>query len=65
MLSLCGSCFVCSEVSEGELNKGSSSEISDSVPPSISLVKKKFGGKFAIASEEFTNEMVSVLVRNG
>ncbi|KAL2903324.1 Alpha-glucan water dikinase chloroplastic [Bienertia sinuspersici] len=53
-----------SEVSEDELNKGSSSEISDSLPPSISLVKKKFGGKYAIASEEFTSEMVGAKSRN-
>lgn len=59
-LSLCD-CFRLfrSEVSESEL-KGASSSESDNMLPSVSLVKKKFGGKYAIASEEFTSEMVSV-----
>lgn len=53
-----------SEVSEGELNGASSSVISDNLSPSISLVKKKFGGKYAITSEEFTGEMVGAKSRN-
>lgn len=48
-----------SEVSEGELNGASSSVTSDDVPPSISLDKKKFGGKYAISADEFTSELVS------
>ncbi|XP_021743087.1 alpha-glucan water dikinase, chloroplastic-like [Chenopodium quinoa] len=53
-----------SEVSEGELNGASSSAASDSSLPSISLVKKKFSGKYAITSEEFTGELVGAKSRN-
>ncbi|GAB4829230.1 hypothetical protein Ancab_018896 [Ancistrocladus abbreviatus] len=36
----------------------------DSSFPSMSLVKKKFAGRYAVSSEEFTNEMVGAKSRN-
>lgn len=51
-----------SEVNESELKGASSSEISDNIP-SISLSKKIFGGKYAVAAEEFTGDMVSASVK--
>jgi len=44
-------------VSKDEL-KGTG-EVSSNSLPSLSLVKKRFAGKYAITAEEFTNEMVS------
>ncbi|KMS97340.1 hypothetical protein BVRB_6g155850 isoform B [Beta vulgaris subsp. vulgaris] len=52
-----------SEVNESELKGASSSEISDNIP-SISLSKKIFGGKYAVAAEEFTGDMVGAKSRN-
>ncbi|QHO03122.1 Alpha-glucan water dikinase [Arachis hypogaea] len=56
---------VYSEVKEGELTDKKSTHLKegDSVPP-ISLVRKKFSGRYAISSEEFTNEMVGAKSRN-
>ncbi|KAK8714874.1 hypothetical protein V6N13_042219 [Hibiscus sabdariffa] len=54
---------VFSEVKEGNL-AGSSNLKGDDSPPSISLVRKQFGGKYAISAEEFTPEMVGAKSRN-
>ncbi|XP_015957126.1 alpha-glucan water dikinase, chloroplastic [Arachis duranensis] len=56
---------VYSEVKEGEVTDKKSTHLKegDSVPP-ISLVRKKFSGRYAISSEEFTNEMVGAKSRN-
>ena len=51
-------------MNESELKGANTSEISDNLLPSVRLVKKKFSGKYAIASEEFTGEMVGALVCN-
>ncbi|KAG9160561.1 hypothetical protein Leryth_020717 [Lithospermum erythrorhizon] len=54
--------IVYSEEMEVELQtSGSSNEAS---PPSITLVKKQFCGKYAISSAEFTSEMVGAKSRN-
>lgn len=52
------------EVSEGELEGARTIEISGDDIPSLTLVKKIFGGKYAIASDEFTSEMVGAKSRN-
>ncbi|KAE8707264.1 Alpha-glucan water dikinase [Hibiscus syriacus] len=54
---------VYSEVREGVL-AGSSNLKGDYGPSSITLVKKQFGGKYAISAEEFTPEMVGAKSRN-
>lgn len=53
------------EIAESELQQLSfpSSEASHAVP-SVSLVKKKFLGKYAISAEEFSEEMVGAKSRN-
>ncbi|KAG2256802.1 hypothetical protein Bca52824_076096 [Brassica carinata] len=51
------------EVNESELSSQSSDNLED-VPPSISLVKKQFVGRYAISSEEFTNDLVGAKSRN-
>lgn len=57
--------IVYSVVDEGEAKGLKSSGIKDDSPlPSLRLVKKKFGGRFAISSQEFTNEMVGAKSRN-
>ena len=43
---------------EGELADSSSSNLKGDGPSSLSLVRKQFGGKYAISAEEFTPEMV-------
>ena len=48
------------EVNESEVSSQSSDNLEDVPPPSISLVKKQFVGRYAISSEEFTNDLVSV-----
>lgn len=48
-----------SEVKEGELADSSSSIVKGDGPSSLTLVRKEFGGKYAISAEEFTPEMVS------
>ena len=46
---------------EGDLTTGSSTIFKEGDPfPSVKLVKKQFGGKYAISSEEFTSEMVRI-----
>lgn len=45
-------------MTEGEI-AGSSDSKEVAPPPSVTLVKKKFCGRYAISSEEFTNDMVS------
>jgi len=53
------------EVSESELMQSSSSTAQGGEAiPSLSLVKKKFLGKYAISAEEFSEEMVGAKSRN-
>ncbi|CAI9092975.1 OLC1v1028361C2 [Oldenlandia corymbosa var. corymbosa] len=52
-----------SEVDEDELTSSSNLTV-DGPSPSITLVKKQFSGRYAISSEEFTNEMVGAKSRN-
>ncbi|KAL4347574.1 hypothetical protein GQ457_17G013530 [Hibiscus cannabinus] len=54
---------VYSEVKESYL-AGSRNMKGDDGPSSITLVKKKFGGNYAISAEEFTPEMVGAKSRN-
>ncbi|KAL8150135.1 hypothetical protein V2J09_019943 [Rumex salicifolius] len=57
--------IVYSVVDEGEAKRQKSSSNKDDSPiPSLNLVKKKFGGRYAISSQEFTNEMVGAKSRN-
>ncbi|XP_010458437.1 PREDICTED: alpha-glucan water dikinase 1, chloroplastic [Camelina sativa] len=51
------------EVNDSELSTLSSDNIEDA-PPSISLVKKQFAGRYAISSEEFTSDLVGAKSRN-
>ncbi|TYG90264.1 hypothetical protein ES288_A12G167500v1 [Gossypium darwinii] len=53
---------VYSEVKEGDL--ADSSNLKGDGPSSITLVRKQFGGKYAISAEEFTPEMVGAKSRN-
>ncbi|EOY00563.1 Pyruvate phosphate dikinase, PEP/pyruvate binding domain isoform 1 [Theobroma cacao] len=55
---------VYSEVKEGELADWSSTNLKGDSPSSITLVRKRFGGKYAISAEEFTPEMVGAKSRN-
>lgn len=51
--------YWCSEINESELSGSTSADKQgDDSSPSISLVKKKFIGKYAISAKEFTNETV-------
>ncbi|VAI85789.1 unnamed protein product [Triticum turgidum subsp. durum] len=53
------------EVSDSELMQSSSSDTQGGEAiPSLSLVKKKFLGKYAISAEEFSDEMVGAKSRN-
>ncbi|GJW53834.1 alpha-glucan water dikinase 1, chloroplastic-like protein isoform X1 [Tanacetum coccineum] len=52
-----------SEVQESDLKRSSNMD-EVGPPPGIKLVKKDFAGKFAISSEEFTNDMVGAKSRN-
>lgn len=55
--------IVYSEVTESEI--ASSSNLKEDLPPpSVSLVRKRFGGRYAISSEEFTSDMVGAKSRN-
>ncbi|KAL2957188.1 hypothetical protein AAZX31_18G130800 [Glycine max] len=56
---------VYSEVKEGEFIDDKSTQLKDvgSVSP-ISLARKKFSGRYAVSSEEFTGEMVGAKSRN-
>ncbi|XAR65093.1 Alpha-glucan, water dikinase [Bertholletia excelsa] len=50
---------------ESDLRTASSRNVKEEGPlPSIKLVRKRFGGRYAISSEEFTNEMVGAKSRN-
>ncbi|KAI8528222.1 hypothetical protein RHMOL_Rhmol12G0133800 [Rhododendron molle] len=49
---------------EGNLTSSSSANFKEGPLPSLKLVRKKFGGKYAISSDEFTNEMVGAKSRN-
>ncbi|XWS69047.1 hypothetical protein CRYUN_Cryun04dG0146200 [Craigia yunnanensis] len=55
---------VYSEVNEGELADSNSSNLKGDGPSSITLVKKQFGGKYAISAEEFTPDMIGAKSRN-
>ncbi|XP_010553614.1 PREDICTED: alpha-glucan water dikinase, chloroplastic [Tarenaya hassleriana] len=53
------------ELSDSELlSPGSVKTKEDDVPSTITLVKKQFGGRYSISSEEFTSEMVGAKSRN-
>ncbi|CAK9158146.1 unnamed protein product [Ilex paraguariensis] len=52
-----------SEVKETDLT-GSTNLKEDGPSSSVTLVRKQFGGKYAISSEEFTSEMVGAKSRN-
>ncbi|CAN6164009.1 unnamed protein product [Urochloa humidicola] len=53
------------EIAESELQQSSSPNVEPGhAVPSISLVKKKFLGKYAISAEEFSEEMVGAKSRN-
>ncbi|XP_052731324.1 alpha-glucan water dikinase, chloroplastic isoform X3 [Vigna angularis] len=56
---------VYSQVKEGEFTDDQSTHLKDigSVSP-ISLARKKFSGRYAVSSEEFTGEMVGAKSRN-
>lgn len=57
--------IVYSAVKEGELTDSISTKSKDNDSlPSVSLVRKQFGGRYAISSEEFTSEMVGAKSRN-
>ncbi|XP_057948829.1 alpha-glucan water dikinase, chloroplastic [Malania oleifera] len=57
--------IVYSEVEDGELTIANSTNVNkDSSLPPLTLVKKQFGGRYAISSEEFTNELVGAKSRN-
>ncbi|KAI8013678.1 hypothetical protein LOK49_LG05G02249 [Camellia lanceoleosa] len=50
---------------EGGLTSASSANLNEEGPlPSIKLVRKQFGGRYAISSEEFTSEVVGAKSRN-
>lgn len=52
--------FNCSEMKDDELASSTQSgEVSSA--PSMALERKQFSGRYAISSEEFTSEMVSLL----
>jgi alpha-glucan, water dikinase len=51
------------EISKSELQQSSSPNAeADHAAPTVSLVKKKFLGKYAISAEEFSDEMVSYII---
>ena len=51
----------CSEMKDdGLVSSANSQEASSSSTP-LSLERKQFSGRYAISSEEFTNELVSLL----
>ena len=60
----CNSYVPCNrEISESELQQSSSPDAeAGHAVPSISLVNKKFLGKYAISAEEFSEEMVSNII---
>ncbi|KAK4758856.1 hypothetical protein SAY87_020157 [Trapa incisa] len=53
-----------SEVKESELENVSSSHAKEDGVSSLTLVKKQFCGKYAISSDEFTNDLVGAKSRN-
>ncbi|KAK9117218.1 hypothetical protein Sjap_016165 [Stephania japonica] len=57
--------IVYSEVKDGGWSgKSSADSRQDTGTPSLTLIQKKFCGRYAISSEEFTNEMVGAKSRN-
>ncbi|KAL0927957.1 hypothetical protein M5K25_002185 [Dendrobium thyrsiflorum] len=56
--------IIYSEITEGVQTGASSRDISDGRTPSLTIVRKKFAGRYAIVAEEFTNEMVGAKSRN-
>jgi alpha-glucan,water dikinase len=54
---------LCREITESELMQSSSPNAqADDAIPSLSLVKKKFLGKYAISAEDFNDEMVTIQI---
>ncbi|KAL6983727.1 alpha-glucan, water dikinase [Sarracenia purpurea var. burkii] len=50
---------------EGDLTNATSTILKEEGPlPSVKLIRKQFGGRYAISSEEFTNETVGAKSRN-
>ena len=50
---------------EGGLTSASSANLNEEgLLPSIKLVRKQFGGRYAISSEEFTSEVVRIVLSN-
>ncbi|KAG5520839.1 hypothetical protein RHGRI_033418 [Rhododendron griersonianum] len=57
--------IVYSTLKEGDLRNASSTSLKeDDSLPSLTLVRKQFGGRYAISSDEFTSEMVGAKSRN-
>ncbi|KAF9625316.1 hypothetical protein IFM89_021441 [Coptis chinensis] len=56
--------IVYSEVKDSELQGAGSTNFKDDDSPSLTLVKKKFCGRYAVSSDEFTSEMVGAKSRN-
>ncbi|PKA56704.1 Alpha-glucan water dikinase, chloroplastic [Apostasia shenzhenica] len=53
------------EIKEGDLQDASPSNLTDSqTPPSLTLVRKEFAGRYSITAEEFSKEMVGAKSRN-
>ncbi|KAG1366257.1 putative alpha-glucan water dikinase 2 [Cocos nucifera] len=52
-----------SEIDESEISS-SAGVGDDQSPPSLTLVRKQFAGRYAISAEEFTSEMVGAKSRN-
>jgi hypothetical protein len=59
----CSHLLFAREISKSELQQSSSPNAeADCAAPTVSLVKKKFLGKYAISAEEFSDEMVSYII---
>ncbi|KAF2301630.1 hypothetical protein GH714_028415 [Hevea brasiliensis] len=56
--------IVYSELKKGALADSSSNNLKEVGPSPIKLIRKKFSGRYAISSEEFTSEMVGAKSRN-
>lgn len=53
-----------SEVKEDELADAITNPLKEGAPSTLTLVRKRFNGRYAISSEEFTSEMVGAKSRN-
>ncbi|MCO5597363.1 hypothetical protein L7F22_051439 [Adiantum nelumboides] len=57
--------LVCSEISDSEAtSNGGIVDATEEVTPSITLKRKTFGGKYAVAATEFNNDLVGAKSRN-